>query len=38
MHLIPIVGLLIVSVSTRQVLCHLEPQLYYGYTLGIFGN
>ena len=38
MHLASIVGLLLLSVSTRQVLCHLEPQLYSGYIFAIFGK
>ena len=35
MHFTPIAGLLLLSVSTGQVLCHLEPQLYSGYILAI---
>lgn len=38
MHFTSIVGLLLLSVSTGQVLCHLEPQLYSGYILAIFGK
>ena len=33
MHFTSIVGLLLLSVSTGQVLCLLEPELYSGYIL-----